>query len=160
MVPRLDRSLVPCVTIGPAKGNAMTEAVDLERFVAAQEGVYPTALTELRTGSKRTHWMWFVFPQVAGLGRSAMARAYAIGSLDEARAYLAHPVLGPRYRECVAALILHRSRSAEAIMGDIDAVKLRSSLTLFAAAGGGAPVEDALSAFFDGPDPATLAAIA
>jgi uncharacterized protein (DUF1810 family) len=152
--------MVPCVTIAPAKGNAMTEAIDLERFVAAQEGVYSAALTELRTGLKRTHWMWFVFPQIAGLGRSAMAQAYAIASLDEARAYLAHPVLGPRYHECVAALLPHRDRSAAAIMGDIDAVKLRSSLTLFAAADAGAPVEDALAAFFDGPDPATLAAIA
>ncbi len=147
---------MPGVTIGVAKGNAMTERFDLERFVAAQAGVYPAALAELRAGEKRSHWMWFVFPQIAGLGRSAMAAAYAIGSIEEARAYLAHPVLGPRYLECVEALLTHRGRSAEAIMGTVDAMKLRSSLTLFAAAGGGTSVEQALRAFFGGPDVATV----
>ncbi|PCD01866.1 calpastatin [Sphingomonas spermidinifaciens] len=134
----------------------MAQAFDLERFVAAQEGVYPIALTELLAGEKQSHWMWFIFPQIEGLGRSAMARAYAIASLDEARAYLAHPVLGARYVECVGALLAHRDRSAEAIMGGIDAMKLRSSLTLFAAAGGGARVAAALAAFFGGPDAATV----
>lgn len=147
---------MPGVTIGVAKGNAMTERFDLDRFVTAQAGVYPAALAELRAGEKRSHWMWFVFPQIAGLGRSAMAAAYAMGPIEEARAYLAHPVLGPRYRECVEAVLAHRGRLAEAIMGAIDAMKLRSSLTLFAAAGGGAPVEAALRAFFGGPDAATL----
>ncbi|MBB5699908.1 DUF1810 domain-containing protein [Sphingomonas yantingensis] len=147
---------MPGVTIGVAKGNAVTEGYDLERFVTAQAGVYPAALAELRAGEKRSHWMWFVFPQIAGLGRSAMAAAYAIGSIEEARAYLAHPVLGPRYLECVEALLMHRGRSAEAIMGTVDAMKLRSSLTLFAAAGGGALVEDALGTFFGGADAATL----
>ncbi|WP_315761857.1 DUF1810 domain-containing protein [Sphingomonas sp. Y38-1Y] len=135
----------------------MAQAVDLERFVTAQQGVYPTALAELRAGEKRSHWMWFVFPQIAGLGRSSMAQTYAIASLEEARAYLSHPVLGPRYLECVEALLAHRGRSAEAIMGGIDAMKLRSSLTLFAAAGGGDRVEATLAAFFDGPDTATVA---
>ncbi|WP_294260176.1 DUF1810 domain-containing protein [uncultured Sphingomonas sp.] len=134
----------------------MTERFDLERFVTAQAGVYPAALAELRAGEKRSHWMWFVFPQIAGLGRSAIAAAYAIGSLEEARAYLAHPVLGQRYLECVKALLTHRGRSAEAIMGTVDAMKLRSSLTLFAAAGGGALVEEALRTFFGEPDRATL----
>lgn len=134
----------------------MTQVHDVERFVAAQAGIYPTALAELLAGEKRSHWMWFIFPQISGLGHSAMARAYAIGSLDEARAYLSHKVLGPRYRECVRALLIHRGRAAEAIMGGIDAIKLRSSLTLFAAAGGGDRVNEALSAFFDAPDAATL----
>ena len=147
---------MPGVTIGVAKGNAVTERFGLERFVTAQAGVCPAALAELRAGRKRGHWMWFVFPQIAGLGRSAMAAAYAIGSIEEARAYLAHPVLGPRYLECVEALLMHHGRSAEAIMGAVDAMKLRSSLTLFAAAGGGALVEDTLAAFFGGPDAATL----
>lgn len=150
---------MPGVTIGVAKGNGMTERYDLERFVTAQAGVYPAALAELRAGEKRSHWMWFVFPQIAGLGRSAMAAAYAIGSIEEARAYLAHPVLGPRYLECVGALLAHRGRSAAAIMGSVDAMKLRSSLTLFAAAGAGGSVNKALRAFFGGPDAATLGRI-
>src|SRR5688572_30698624 len=104
---------------------------DLDRFVAAQEGVYRSALDELRAGRKTGHWMWFVFPQVAGLGSSDMSRRYAIGSLAEARAYLAHPILGARLRECARALLAVRGRGAEAILGDIDARKLRSSMTLF-----------------------------
>lgn len=150
---------MPGVTIAPTKGNAVTERFDLDRFVTAQAGAYPAALAELGGGEKRSHWMWFVFPQIGGLGRSAMAAAYAIGSLAEARAYLAHPVLGPRYLACVEALLLHRGRPAAAIMGAVDAMKLRSSLTLFAAAGGGVLVVEALAAFFDGPDAATLARI-
>jgi uncharacterized protein (DUF1810 family) len=131
---------------------------DLDRFVAAQEGVWPTALAELRAGRKRTHWMWFVFPQIAGLGHSDMARRYAIASLAEARAYLAHPLLGPRLHEAVAALdALPAEARAEAVMGGIDAVKLRSSLTLFEAAGGGAAFAAALDRWFAGErDPATL----
>ena len=103
----------------------------LERFVTAQDEVYPGVLEELRRGRKTGHWMWFVFPQVAGLGRSAMSQRYALGSLDEARAYLAHPVLGGRLRECVDLVLAIDGRSAEEVFGPIDARKLRSSVTLF-----------------------------
>ena len=132
---------------------------DLGRFVAAHEGVYPTALAELRAGRKTSHWMWFVFPQIAGLGQSAMAQRYAIGSLAEAKAYLDHPVLGPRLRECVGALLDHAGRSATDIMGRPDDLKLRSCLTLFQAAAPKEPLfAEALAVFFDGkPDLATLA---
>lgn len=106
--------------------------VDLSRFLDAQASVYDAALAELRAGRKRSHWMWFVFPQVAGLGRSSAARRYAISSSDEARAYLAHPVLGSRLRECVRLVLAVSGLSAEEIFGGIDAVKLRSSMTLFA----------------------------
>ncbi|MBM7119123.1 DUF1810 domain-containing protein [[Archangium] primigenium] len=106
---------------------------DLARFVQAQEdgGTYARALAELRRGRKTSHWMWFVFPQVAGLGRSAMAQRFAIGSLEEARAYLAHPVLGPRLLDCARAVAESSAPSADALLGDIDAQKLRSSMTLF-----------------------------
>ncbi|MFI5844268.1 DUF1810 domain-containing protein [Catenuloplanes sp. NPDC051500] len=131
---------------------------DLQRFVDAQEDVHDRALAELRAGEKRSHWMWFVFPQLAGLGRSEMAQRYAISSLDEARAYLDHPVLGARLRECTRAVLDAAPRSAEQIFGGIDAVKLRSSMTLFARAAG--PDEtlfaDVLAAYFDGAaDPLT-----
>ena len=130
---------------------------DLSRFLAAQRDVYPRALAELRAGAKRSHWMWFIFPQIAGLGRSDMARHYAIRDLDEARAYLTHPVLGPRLRECSAAVLSHAgARSAEAIFGGIDAIKLRSSMTLFEAAGGDG-FASIIQAFFAGVrDPETL----
>jgi uncharacterized protein (DUF1810 family) len=107
----------------------------LQRFVDAQDrgGVYQQALTELRAGRKRTHWIWFVFPQLAGLGQSAMSREYAISSLDEAAAYLRHPVLGPRLVECVDAVRAARGRSIDEVFGP-DAVKFRSSMTLFARA--------------------------
>jgi len=118
-------------------------ASDLERFVEAQEGVYEYALDELRRGRKTRHWMWYVFPQLAGLGHSAMSQRYAIGSLDEARAYLAHPVLGARLREC-AAVVAAAPPGAEAIFGGIDAVKLRSSMTLFARADPDEPVFQAV----------------
>ena len=134
----------------------MTAAFDLERFVTAQEGVYETALAEIRRGAKRSHWMWFVFPQIAGLGQSATARFYAIGSIDEAQAYLAHTVLGARLRECVAALGKVQRADARAVFGSIDAVKLRSSLTLFVAAGGGEAFEAALERWFGQEDAATL----
>jgi len=132
-------------------------AYDLERFVAAQQGGYRGVVAELRAGRKTGHWMWFVFPQIAGLGMSELSRFYAIASLDEARAYLEHPVLGPRLRECAALVLGTRERSAEDIFGGIDAIKLRSSMTLFHRA---APDEavflDVLDRFFDGvPDPAT-----
>jgi uncharacterized protein (DUF1810 family) len=108
----------------------------LHRFVAAQDaaGTYDQAVSELREGRKLSHWMWFVFPQIAGLGQSPTSRTYAISSLDEARAYLAHPVLGRRLRECSRILAEQRGRSAQDIFGGIDAIKLRSSMTLFARA--------------------------
>lgn len=112
----------------------MSDPYDLERFVAAQDahGTYQRALAELRSGRKRGHWMWFIFPQIAGLGRSEMSQRYAITSLAEARAYLDHPVLGRRLAECAAALRDVRATGVEAVLGDVDAMKLRSSMTLFA----------------------------
>jgi uncharacterized protein (DUF1810 family) len=112
----------------------MTDPRGLERFVSAQDraGRYATAVDELRAGSKRGHWMWFVFPQIAGLGHSSMSQTYAISSLEEARAYLAHPILGPRLTECARILCDLRGRTAQEIFGGIDAIKLRSSMTLFA----------------------------
>lgn len=104
---------------------------DLERFVRAQHGVYDGVVDELRAGRKSGHWIWFVFPQVAGLGRSPMSQQYAIGSLAEAQAYLAHPVLGARLRECARLLLAIEGRSAVEILGEIDALKVRSSMTLF-----------------------------
>ena len=134
---------------------------DLARFVAAQDegGMYERALGELRAGRKTSHWMWFVFPQIAGLGRSPMARRYAIADLEEARAYLAHPVLGARLRTCAQALLALAGRSAREVLGEIDALKLRSSMTLFArAAGPDEPVFAAvLARWFDGvEDPETI----
>jgi uncharacterized protein (DUF1810 family) len=131
---------------------------DLERFVDAQDsgGTYDRALAELRAGRKVSHWMWFVFPQRAGLGRSEMSRAYAIHSPGEARAYVEHPVLGPRLVECAEALLMHEGTSAREIMGEIDAVKLRSSMTLFAGVAPGQPAfRRVLDRYFDGEaDPA------
>jgi uncharacterized protein (DUF1810 family) len=130
---------------------------DPDRFVEAQRGAYDDALAELRRGRKTSHWMWFVFPQITGLGSSPMARRYAIRSLDEARAYLAHPLLGERLRACVAALDALPTRDPQAVMGGIDAVKLRSSLTLFEAAGGGADFGRTIDQWFGGVrDPETL----
>ncbi len=117
---------------------------------------YEQALAELRAGYKSGHWMWFVFPQIAGLGRSSMARTYAIADLAEARAYLAHPVLGPRLLACAEAMLAHADRGADQVLGGIDAIKLRSSMTLFAHADPGQAVfAQVLDAFFDGPDPET-----
>jgi uncharacterized protein (DUF1810 family) len=131
---------------------------DLERFVTAQEGVYDTALAELRAGRKRTHWMWFVFPQIAGLGSSSTAERYAIRSLDEARAYLAHPVLGPRLHEAAAAMLAVEGRTASEILGFPDDLKLRSSMTLFAQAADEPGVfQQVLDRYYDGTDPRTLA---
>ena len=104
---------------------------DLERFVTAQEGVYEGALRELRAGRKTGHWIWFIFPQLAGLGRSETSRFYGIESLDEARAYLEHPVLGPRLRECASAVLATQDATADQIFGSLDAMKVRSSMTLF-----------------------------
>ncbi|PYY48629.1 DUF1810 domain-containing protein [Curtobacterium sp. MCLR17_043] len=131
---------------------------DLDRFVRAQQGVYDLALDELRRGRKSSHWMWFVFPQLAGLGRSATAVRFAITGVDEARAYLAHPALGPRL--LTAADVAHDApaRSADALLGGIDAVKLRSSMTLFARiAADPGPFVAVLDRWYDGAeDPATL----
>lgn len=136
----------------------MDDPFDLERFVVAQDGVIDKALGELRSGRKRSHWMWFVFPQIAGLGHSAMAVRYAIAGLDEARSYLAHPVLGPRLATATAAVLAQSEDDPVALMGEIDAAKLRSSMTLFAAAGGGEDFRRVLDRFFAGQDdPATLA---
>jgi uncharacterized protein (DUF1810 family) len=132
--------------------------MDLERFVRAQDEhqTYRQAVTELRGGRKASHWMWFVFPQIAGLGRSPMAQAYAIADLHEARAYLVHPVLGPRLVECAEIVLAHQGSTAEQIFGGIDAMKLRSSMTLFARADPDQPVFAAvLDQYFDGPDPET-----
>ena len=130
----------------------------LDRFVQAQDGVYDDALAELTAGRKRTHWMWFVFPQIAGLGSSPTAQRYAIRSLDEARADLAHPVLGPRLHECAQALLAVPGRSAHEILGHPDDLKLQSSMTLFArAAEDPALFEAVLDRFYNGPDPHTLA---
>jgi uncharacterized protein (DUF1810 family) len=130
---------------------------DLSRFVSAQAAVYPEALAELKEGRKRTHWMWFVFPQIAGLGVSPTARRYAIRSLDEARAYLAHPVLGPRLEECARAVLGVDGKTAEDIFGYPDDLKLRSSMTLFARAANDPGVFQAvLDRYYDGPDPKTL----
>ena len=126
---------------------------ELQRFVAAQDagGTYERALAELRAGRKTTHWMWFVFPQIAGLGESEMSRTYAIASLAEAGAYLGHPVLGPRLRECAAALLRQTERSAVAILGEIDAAKLRSSMTLFARADPDQPLfQEVLDRYYGG----------
>lgn len=135
--------------------NAGPDPFDLQRFLEAQKGsVYATALRELQQGQKRSHWMWFIFPQLAGLGRSPTARHFAIKSLAEAKAYLAHPVLGPRLRECAGALSALRHRTAEEIFGSVDAVKLHSSMTLFAhAEPGDSLFREVLRVFFGGvPD--------
>lgn len=125
----------------------------LQRFVEAQNeaSTYERALSELRAGRKRSHWMWFVFPQIAGLGHSTNALAYAISSLEEASAYLAHPLLGPRLLECTRALTQLTGASAREILGDIDAMKLRSSMTLFANAAPHEPLfRQVLDRYFDG----------
>jgi uncharacterized protein (DUF1810 family) len=137
----------------------MGDPFDLQRFVEAQDsgGTYDRALAELRGGRKVSHWIWFVFPQIAGLGRSPIAARFAISGLEEARAYLAHPVLGPRLVESAGALAGQRDRSAVEILGDVDALKLRSSMTLFARAAPDEPVFAAvLERYFDGQaDPET-----
>ena len=140
----------------------MTDPFDLDRFIRAQAGAYPQAMAELRAGRKRSHWMWFVFPQLEGLGRSDMARRYAIGSLAEARAYLAHPVLGARLRESVEAVNALSDLTAHAVFGSPDDVKFRSSLTLFAQAAPEEPIfRQALERYFGGePDPLTVRLLA
>jgi uncharacterized protein (DUF1810 family) len=137
----------------------MDDSFDLDRFVAAQEadGTYQRALDELRAGFKSSHWMWFVFPQIAGLGQSTTSRRFAISSLAEAAAYLRHPVLGPRLRESAAVVASIKGRSADQIFGSIDAMKLRSSMTLFRRAAPEEPMfGQVLKRYFDGiPDHAT-----
>jgi uncharacterized protein (DUF1810 family) len=129
----------------------MADPYNLGRFERAQRSTYASAVEELRAGRKRSHWMWFVFPQIAGLGRSATAREFAISSLDEARAYLAHPVLGPRLRECAGIVAGLSGRSADEVFGAIDAMKLRSSMTLFARAAPDEPVfAQVLDRYFGG----------
>ncbi len=143
----------------------MTSASDpfnLQRFLDAQSrsSTYATALAELQAGRKRTHWMWFIFPQVSGLGSSSTARFYAIASRSEAEAYLAHPLLGPRLLACTHALLDHSRKSAADIMGHPDDLKLRSSMTLFSAlSSSGSPFHLVLDRFFDSPDERTLAVL-
>ena len=137
----------------------MSDPYNLERFVAQHVDIFDHALAELRAGKKQTHWMWFIFPQLRGLGRSTASQFYGIASLDEARAYLGHRMLGPNLRVAVDALLPWRiDRTAEQILGQIDAVKLKSCLTLFEAASTDALFGRAIDAFFDGErDAATLA---
>lgn len=137
----------------------MADPFDLERFVEAQAPVYDHVCRELKAGRKQSHWMWFIFPQIAGLGQSPMSIRFAIGLMDEAKAYLAHAVLGPRIRECAKLALDVEGRTAREIFGPVDEMKFRSSMTLFAKA---APKEDAfqgcLDKYFAGEaDPATLA---
>lgn len=128
-----------------------SDAYDLGRFLAAQEPVYSTVVEELRRGRKTSHWIWFIFPQVAGLGRSGMSELYAIASLAEAHAYLAHPILGSRLRECAGLVLATKGVTAERMLGVIDAMKLRSCMTLFHRA---APLEplfgQVLDRYFEG----------
>jgi uncharacterized protein (DUF1810 family) len=135
-----------------------TDPHDLQRFVDAQDSVIDDVKQELRSGRKRSHWMWFVFPQMAGLGRSQMAQRYAIASREEADAYLAHPILGPRLRECTELVNDIDGRSANDIFGSPDDLKFRSSMTLFGTvADNPAPFDTALERYYDGePDSKTL----
>jgi uncharacterized protein (DUF1810 family) len=141
-----------------ADNQHVADPYDLQRFVEAQRPVYARALAEVRTGRKRSHWMWFVFPQLAGLGSSPTAQRYAIASAAEAAAYLAHPLLGPRLRECAEALLAVPRATAHDIFGTPDDMKLRSSATLFAAVSPPGSVFHGLLAryFPEGPDPRTL----
>ena len=136
----------------------MSDASNLHRFLTAQAPTYNTVLAELRAGKKASHWIWFIFPQIAGLGRSAMAQKFAIGSLDEAKAYLQHPTLGPRLRACTQLVLNIEGRSAEEILGYPDNLKFRSCMTLFlTAATDNTIFNDALLKYFHGkPDQMTL----
>ena len=134
------------------------QPASLQRFVDAQDRVLPAVMAELRAGSKRSHWMWFVFPQLRALGRSATALHYGLADLEEARRYLAHPVLGPRLLECTRAVLAQSGRSAHAIFGSPDDLKFRSCMTLFGLAAPQQPLfAQALAAFYGGePDRLTL----
>jgi uncharacterized protein (DUF1810 family) len=136
----------------------MDDEFHLTRFLEAQEDAYATALDEIRSGRKRTHWIWYVFPQLRGLGTSAMSETFGVSGLAEARGYLAHPVLGVRLRESVEAMLRHQDSSAESVLGELDAAKFRSCLTLFSRADPTARVfTTALEQFFSGKrDPRTL----
>ena len=139
----------------------MTDPFDLERFVRAQDPVFRAVLAELGQGRKQTHWMWFVFPQIAGLGFSAMSQRYAIGSKAEAKAYLAHPVLGPRLIECTRLVLAVQGRTINAILGAPDDAKFRSSMTLFDAVSNDPVFDEALARYFAGArDRATLEILA
>ena len=134
-----------------------SDPFQLQRFVEAQAKTVEVALAELRAGRKHSHWIWFIFPQLTGMGRSPTTQFYGIRSLREARAFLAHPILGNRYRQCVEAILGWSGRKdAAEILGDVDAMKLRSSLTLFENASGDPLFRQALEAFYDGPDLATV----
>ena len=137
----------------------MADPFDLQRFVDAQAPVYDEVRRELKVGRKQSHWMWFIFPQIAGLGQSPMSIRFAIASLDEAKAYLAHPVLGARIRECATLALDVEAKTAREIFGSVDEMKFRSSMTLFArAAPDEAAFQRCLEKYFAGsPDPATLA---
>lgn len=136
---------------------ASRQPFDLQRFVDAQAGVFDTALAELRAGRKRSHWMWFVFPQMRGLGHSSMAQWYGIASREQAQAYLAHPLLGTRLIEATRAVLRHRHAGAHAIFGSPDDLKFRSSMTLFAQIDLEGPFSEAIDAFYDGvEDEATI----
>ena len=138
---------------------AERDPFDLDRFVTAQDAddTYATALGELRRGRKRSHWMWFVFPQVSGLGRSPVAKHFELTGADEARAYLAHPVLGPRLLECARAVAALEGHDAVAVLGPVDAAKLRSSMTLFGYVDPEPVFAEVLDRYFDGQrDPETL----
>lgn len=127
------------------------DSFNLQRFLEAQRDTYSVALAELRVGKKRSHWMWFIFPQFSGLGTSTMAQRYAIHSKAEAEAYIAHPELGPHLRECAAALLLHKGKNISEIMGFPDDLKLRSSMTLFVTvAEHGSVFHRVLAGFFSG----------
>jgi uncharacterized protein (DUF1810 family) len=133
------------------RGYGMSDQYELKRFVDAQEGVYEQACAELRAGRKRSHWMWFVFPQIRGLGSSPTAARFAISGMEEARAYLEHPVLGPRLRECTGIVVGVEGRSVEEIFGYPDDLKFHSSMTLFAKAAAEAGVfGEALEKYFGG----------
>ena len=134
--------------------------MDAERFLAAQAPVWETVRAELAAGRKRTHWMWFVFPQLRGLGRSPTAELYGLEGLDDAAAYLAHPLLGPRLTEAAGLMLRHEGTPAERVLGPVDALKLRSSATLFSRVPGAPDAFDRLlAAFHDGPCERTLAAL-
>lgn len=135
----------------------MGDPYDLNRFAEAQEGVYPRVVAELSRGRKESHWMWYIFPQIAGLGFSPMAQRFAIASRAEATAYLAHDVLGPRLVECTQLVLAARDRTIHQILGSPDDVKFRSSMTLFATVSDDPPFEQAIARYFpDGKDLATL----
>jgi uncharacterized protein (DUF1810 family) len=135
----------------------VSDPFDLKRFVAAQDSVYPQVVRELSAGQKRSHWMWFIFPQIAGLGFSAMARRFALRSRAEANAYLAHAVLGPRLIECTKLVLAVQDRTINEILGSPDDMKFRSSMSLFGAVSENPIFDQAISVYYDGArDQATI----